>query len=171
MRREIVAHIDCAFELFRREIDDRDAAVGILVLAEDAAAINRRVNLAAVRRADHLMGGRRHVDFAGFRQRHGVEELNYVGALGGQNQIRPARAVVGVDHVAPLSSSSASAIFSLRPSASSRFSFSSSTTSSGARATKLALPSLASTRAMSASAFCISLASRARSAARSITPL
>ena len=34
-----------------------------------------------------------------------------------------------------------------------------------------ALPSLASTRAMSASAFCISLASRARSAARSMTPL
>src|ERR1022692_199101 len=32
MRREIVAHIDGALEVFRREIDDRDAAVGILVL-------------------------------------------------------------------------------------------------------------------------------------------
>ena len=39
------------------------------------------------------------------------------------------------------------------------------------RATKLGLPSFASTRLMSASAFCISLSSRARSAARSMTPL
>ncbi len=69
------------------------------------------------------------------------------------------------------SRSSASAILAFRACASSRFSFSSSTTSSGARDTKFGLPSLASTRAMSASALAISLASRARSAARSITPL
>src|SRR5450755_1612021 len=170
MRGDIVAHIDGAFEFFRGEIDDRDAAVGIRVFAENAAAIDRGIDFLAVGRADHLVGGRRHVDFAGFRQRHGVEELNFVGALGGQDQIRPARAVVGVDHVAPLSRSSASAIFALRATASSRFSFSSSTTSSGARATKLGLPSLPSTRAISASALAISLASRARSAARSMMP-
>src|SRR5450830_1476942 len=118
------------------------------------------------------MGGGRHVDLGGFRQRGRVEELQLVGALSSENQMRPARAVVGVRrHTAPLRRSNASAIFALRPTASSRFSFSSSTTSSGARATKLALPSLASTRAMSASALAISLARRARSAARSITPL
>src|SRR5262249_3335633 len=49
------------------------------------------------------------------------------------------------NYPAPFSRSSASAIFALRPSASSRLSFSSSTTSSGARATKLAFASLAST--------------------------
>ena len=64
----------------------------------------------------------------------------------------------------------ASASFALRVSASSRFSRSPSTTSSGARLRKSALPSFWSTRAMSASHFAISLSSRARSAARSITP-
>src|SRR5450830_167332 len=165
------ADIDGAFELFRGQIDHRDPAVGVFVLAKDAAAIDRRVDFVAVERPDHLMGGRRHVDLGGLGECGGIEELDFVGALGGEDQLRAARAIIGVDHVAPLSRSSASTIFSLRPSASSRFSFSSSTTSSGARATKLALPSLASTRAMSASALAISLASRARSASRSITPL
>jgi len=38
----------------------------------------------------------RHVDFAGLRQRGGVEELNLVGALGGEDQVRPAQAIVGI---------------------------------------------------------------------------
>src|SRR6185437_11900608 len=73
--------------------------------------------------------------------------------------------------VAFLRRSSASRILALRASAASRFSFSSSTISSGALATNFSLPSLASTRLMSASALAISLSRRARSAARSITPL
>src|SRR3954470_9584166 len=69
------------------------------------------------------------------------------------------------------SRSSASRIFAFRATAASRFSFSSSTISSGAFATNFSFPSLASTRLMSASALAISLSSRAFSAARSITPL
>src|SRR5665213_843894 len=71
----------------------------------------------------------------------------------------------------PLSASSAWVTLAFRPVASSRFSFSSTTTSSGARAMKFSLLSLASTRAISDSAFCISLVSRARSAAMSMTPI
>jgi len=63
-----------------------------------------------------------------------------------------------------LSRSSASRIFAFRATAASRFSFSSSTISSGALATNFSLPSLASTRLMSASAFASSLSSRACSA-------
>ena len=58
---------------------------------------------------------------------------------------------------ASFSRSSASTILARRAIASSRFSRSPSTTSSGARSTKSALPSLASTRLMSASALAISL--------------
>src|SRR5450759_4339434 len=65
MRRIIVADIDGAFELFRRQIDDRDATVGVFVLAKNATAIDRRINLAAVRRADHLMRRRRHINLTG----------------------------------------------------------------------------------------------------------
>src|SRR5262245_29430982 len=68
------------------------------------------------------------------------------------------------------SRSSASCSFVLRATAASRFSFSSSTISSGALATNFSLASLASTRLMSPSALPISFSSRARSAARSITP-
>ena len=64
------------------------------------------------------------------------------------------------------SRSSASRIFALRATAASRFSFSSSTISSGALATNFSLPSLASTRLMSASALASSLSSRACSAAK-----
>ena len=53
----------------------------------------------------------------------------------------------------------------MRASAASRFSFSSSTISSGALATNFSLASLASTRLMSASALAISFSSRVRSAA------
>src|SRR5215475_13657228 len=69
-----------------------------------------------------------------------------------------------------LSRSSASCSLVLRATAASRFSFSSSTISSGALATNFSLASLASTRLMSPSALPISFSSRVRSAARSITP-
>jgi hypothetical protein len=58
------------------------------------------------------------------------------------------------------SRSSASRSLSLRATAASRFSFSSSTISSGALATNFSLPSLASTRLMSASAFATSFVGR-----------
>ena len=99
MRRDRFADVDGALELFRREIDHRDAAVGVLVLAEDAAAIDRGINLVPIGRADHFVGGGRHIDFAGLGERAGVEELHLVGALGGEDQRRPARAVVGIGHI------------------------------------------------------------------------
>src|SRR6478736_6475982 len=145
MRCNIGANVDGALERLSRQIDHRDAAIRIVVLSKDAAAIDRRVDL-AVRRADQLMRRSRHVEIEKVPKRPGIEPLNLVGALCSKDQRRAAGPVVRVDHVAPLSRSSASTIFALRPTASSRFSFSSSTTSSGARDTKFGLLSLASTR-------------------------
>src|SRR6266481_521565 len=73
-------------------------------------------------------------------------------------------------YAAFLSRSNASRSLAFRATAASRFSFSSSTISSGALATNFSLVSLASTRLMSASALANSLSSRAFSAERSITP-
>ena len=91
---------------------------------------------------------------------HDVKRLHdrIIEALGGGN--------VGdgdgdvVKHRRPAAARSASRILALRATAASRFSFSSSTISSGALATNFSLPSLASTRLMSASALAISLSSR-----------
>ena len=111
------------------------------------------------------MGGGRHVEIGDVRQRGRVEPLNLVGTLGGEDQRCTARAIIGVDvigigvpdavprgaqakrpghpscslYTAPFNRSSASAILALRATASSRFSFSSSTTSSGAFAMKFGL--------------------------------
>src|SRR5262245_25147947 len=88
-----------------------------------------------------------------------------------ESEKRRAKPFGGAAHhaMAP-SRSSASLILARRPSASSRFSRSPSTTSSGARARKSRLPSLASMRATSDVALAISFSRRPRSAAMSMMP-
>src|SRR5262245_9180298 len=86
MRRNIGANIDGALERFRCEIDHRNAAVGVLVLPEDAAAVNGGVDLAAIRRADQLVRRGRHIEVSKMPKRAGVEPLNLVGALCGEDE-------------------------------------------------------------------------------------
>jgi hypothetical protein len=97
MRRDGPADVDQPLVRFCREIDDGDAAVWIRILAENAAAVHRRVDLRSVRRVHQLMGRAGHVDLACERQPVGIEELDFIGGLRREDQVRPGRAVVGVD--------------------------------------------------------------------------
>jgi len=98
VRRDIRANIDGALERFRCEIDHRDAAVGVLVLPENATAVYGRVELAAIRRADQLVRRRRHIEIGKMPKRAGVEPLNLVGAFCGEDEGVTAGTVVWIEH-------------------------------------------------------------------------
>ena len=97
--------------------------------------------------------------------------IEFVGTLGGENERCTARAVVGINHVAPLAAPAPPRSWPCARPPRRAFPFPPRPPLPPRARMNFGLLSLASERAMSASAFCISLASRARSAARSMTPL
>ena len=98
VRRVDVAEVDHARERLRGQVDHHDAAVRIDALGEDAVAVDRGVGGAAVERERDLVGRARHVDGRRHGERRGVEKMHLVGGLGGDDEVRAAGAIVGVDH-------------------------------------------------------------------------
>ena len=133
-----------ARELRERRARQRDARM--IAVADDGDLDRAR---AGTRRPEHRIAGTRR-DHSRRRESDERDQTAPAGQCrGGLSS--------GACHAAPFSRSSASTILPRRSSASSRFSRSPSTTSSGARFMKSGLPSLASTRLMSASALAIFL--------------
>ena len=98
MRRVHLAEIDDARERLRGQVDHHDAPVRVDPLHEDSVAIDRAVGGAAIRRQRDLVGRARHVDRRRGGERRGVDEMHLVGGLGGDDEVRTAGTVVGVDH-------------------------------------------------------------------------
>src|SRR5215467_6509735 len=170
-------HIDAVVAKNLRQGDrDRDERTVALALEADVGGERhlRDVELAFLQHARERLARAHHLDVeidAGRLDAAVHQRTAAVIVPAGERQRKVGHRALPPDQAAPLSRSIASMIFDLRACASSRFSRSPSTTSSGALARKFALPSLASTRLMSASTLAISFSSRARSAARSMTPL